>query len=188
MLGLNMFSMWVGFADSLTRIFSESLAGKYMTPGDCLFALGKCLWYTPACIKNMFNPLANNKLTALMQMNGISKGVYGTYIKADWGKGRKFLSNLLMGGWSMLDWMANALLMTAFYHNIRFYDGGVVPTGFYSKYELQQEFLKAGHTKAEANYAHHNWGNFGRRVTLWDAYYFKNGEAYVRPEYEQYVT
>jgi hypothetical protein len=188
MLGLNMFSMWVGFGDSLTRIFSESLAGKYMTPGDCLFALGKCLWYTPACIKNMFNPLANNKLTALMQMNGISKGVYGIYTKADWGKGRKFLSNLLMGGWSMLDWMANALLMTAFYHNIRFYDGGIVPTGFYSKYELQQEFLKAGHTKAEANYAHHNWGNFGRRVTLWDAYYFKNGEAYVRPEYEQYVT
>lgn len=66
MLGLNFFSMSVGFADSLTRIMSESVAGKYMTPGDCLFALGKCLYYTPACIKNMFNPLANNKLTALM--------------------------------------------------------------------------------------------------------------------------
>jgi len=66
MLGLNFFSMSVGFADSLTRIFSESAAGKYMTPGDCLFALGVCLWNTPKCIKNMFNPLANNKMTALM--------------------------------------------------------------------------------------------------------------------------
>ena len=188
MLGLNMFSMSVGFADSITRIFTESVAGKYMTVGDTLFALGTCLRYTPACIKNMFNPLANNKLTALMQMNGISKGIFGIYNKADWGKGRKLLGNLLMGGWSMLDWMANALLMTAFYHNSRFYDGGIVPTGFYTKYELQQAFINAGHTKAEANHIHHNWSNIGRRVTLWDAYQFKDGEAIIRPEFEPYVT
>ena len=188
MLGLNMFSMSVGFADSITRIFAESAAGKYMTVGDTLFALGTCLRYTPACIKNMFNPLANNKLTALMQMNGVSKGIFGIYNKTDWGKGRKLFGNLLMGGWSMLDWMANALLMTAFYHNSRFYDGGIVPTGFYTKYELQQAFINAGHTKAEANHIHHNWSNIGRRVTLWDAYYFEDGEAIVRPEFEQYVT
>jgi hypothetical protein len=113
MLGLNMFSMAVGFADSITRIFSESIMGKYMTKDDCLWAFGKCLWYTPQCIKNMFNPLANNKMTALMQMNGISKGTFGIYTKTDWGKGRKFITDLLMGGWSMLDWMANSLLMMA---------------------------------------------------------------------------
>lgn len=199
MLGLNMFSMSVGFADSITRILSESVAGKYMTTGDCLWALGKCLWYTPLCIKNMFNPLANNKLTALMQMNGISKGTYGTYVKADWGKGRKFLSNFLMGGWSMLDWMANALLMTAFYHNVRFYEGlkdaagnSIIEAGFYSKYDLQQAFLKAGRTKHEANLVHANYagmfssteeeymkanGSIGKRkvlgrISLWDAYEF----------------
>lgn len=199
MLGLNMFSMSVGFADSITRILSESVAGKYMTTGDCLWALGKCLWYTPLCIKNMFNPLANNKLTALMQMNGISKGTYGTYVKADWDKGRKFLSNFLMGGWSMLDWMANALLMTAFYHNVRFYEGlkddagnSIIEAGFYSKYDLQQAFLKAGRTKHEANLVHANYagmfssteeeymkadGSIGKRkvlgrISLWDAYEF----------------
>ena len=195
MLGLNMFSMSVGFADSITRIFSESVAGKYMTTGDCLFALAKCLYYTPACIKNMFNPLANNKLSALMQMNGISKGTYGTYVKADWGKGRKFLSNVLMGGWSMLDWMANALLMTAFYHNVRFYEGlkdeygnDIIEAGFYGKYDLQQAFLRAGRTKEEANAVHRNIGNLGNRITLWDAYYFSEGEAILKPQYEPYVT
>lgn len=195
MLGLNMFSMSVGFADSITRIFSESVAGKYMTTGDCLFALAKCLYYTPACIKNMFNPLANNKLSALMQINGISKGTYGTYVKADWGKGRKFLSNVLMGGWSMLDWMANALLMTAFYHNVRFYEGlkdeygnDVIEAGFYGKYDLQQAFLRAGRTKEEANAVHRNIGNLGNRITLWDAYYFSKGEAILKPQYEPYVT
>lgn len=189
MLGLNFFSMSVGFGDALTRIFSESAAGKYMTPGDCLFALGKCLWYTPACIKNMFNPVANNKMTALMQMNGISKGIFSTYTKADWGKGRKFATNLLMGGWSMLDWMANALLMVAFYHNCRFYDGGEIPTGFYTKYEMQKAFAKVGKSKHYANLIHHNWSNYGNRVTLWDAYKFNGkGEVFVKPEFEQYVT
>lgn len=188
MLGLNIFSMSVGFADSITRILSESVAGKYMTPGDCLWALAKCLYYTPACIVNMFNPLANNKMTALMQMNGISKGTFGLYTKTDWGKGRKFLSNLLMGGWSMLDWMANALLMMAFYHNCRLYEGNEIPKGFYTKYEMQQEFAKVGKSKSYANKIHHDWSNFGRRITLWDAYGFKNGEAFVKPEYEQYVT
>lgn len=188
MLGLNMFSMSVGFADSITRILSESVAGKYMTVGDCLWALGKCLYYTPACIKNMFNPLANNKMTALMQMNGISKGTFGIYTKTDWGKGRKFLSSILMGGWSMLDWMANALLMMAFYHNTRLYEGDEIPKGFYTKYEMQQAFMKAGKTKSEGTKAFHNYTNLMSRVTLWDAYGFKNGEAFVKPEYEMYVT
>jgi hypothetical protein len=184
MLGLNMFSMSVGFADSITRIFSESAAGKYMTIGDCLWGLAKVLYYTPACIKNMFNPLANNKMTALMQMNGISKGTFGIYTKADWGKGRKFFSNLLMGGWSMLDWMANALLMMSFYHNCRLYEGDEIPKGFYTKYEMEQAFLKAGKTKADGKKAFHNYSNLGSRITLWDAYDFKNGQAFIKPQYE----
>ena len=188
MLGLNMFSMMVGFGDSLTRIFAESAAGKYMTIGDCLWALAKCLYYTPACIKNMFNPLANNKMTALMQMNGISKGTFATYTKADWGKGRKFLTNILMGGWSMLDWMANALLMTAFYHNCRLYEGNEIPKGFYTKYEMEQAFLKAGKTKADGKKAFHNYAHLCSRITLWDAYGFSDGRAFVKPEYEAYVT
>lgn len=213
MLGLNMFSMAVGFGDSITRIFAESAAGKYMTVGDCIWALGVVLWYTPACIKNMFNPLANNKLTALMQMNGISKGTFSIYNRADWGKGRKFLANVLMGGWSMLDWMANALLMTAFYHNCRFFEGIVengvqlIKPGFYTKYELQQEFLRIGKTKHEANKAHLDLGDIvnvteykkldengnvvkGKihgRITLWDAYqfapYYKDENGDVKKAY-----
>jgi len=139
-------------------------------------------------------------------MNGVSKGVYGTYVKADWGRGRKFLSNILMGGWSMLDWMANALLMAAFYHNIRFYEGllddngdYIIDPGFYSKYDLQQAFLRAGRTKAEADKIHNGYsdilstysyftldknGNNVRkqglgRITLWDAYEFA---PYVKDE------
>jgi len=58
----------------------------------------------------------------------------------NYGRTRKILSNLLMGGFSMLDWMANALLMRAFYNNMRYYEGDVVPKGFYTAYELRRLF------------------------------------------------
>lgn len=132
-------------------------------------------------------------------MNGISKGTFGIYTKTDWGKGRKFISDMLMEGWSMLDWMANSLLMMAQYHNIRFYEGlqdengnNIVEPGFYSKYDLQQAFMRAGRSKHEATSVYNNYsriasttiepymrkdGSTGARkvlgrITLWDAYEF----------------
>jgi hypothetical protein len=82
-----------------------------------------------------------------------------------------------MGGFSMLDWMANALLLRSFYNNIRLYDGGIVPTGFYSAYELKQAFVNAGHTKKEA-YLAHMWST----TTLWGAY---DSNMQLKPEFSQ---
>jgi hypothetical protein len=42
-----------------------------------------------------------------------------------------------MGGYSALDYVSNATLLRAFMNNYRFYDGGTIPTGFYTKYEMQ---------------------------------------------------
>jgi hypothetical protein len=65
-LALNIFSMLVGFGDSQSRIFKESLMGKYMTIRDTLTSFVSVLRYTPQCIANIGNPLANNKLTRAM--------------------------------------------------------------------------------------------------------------------------
>jgi hypothetical protein len=164
-LALNFFSMLVGFGDSMSRIFKESLMGKYMSIRDAFTAFASVLRYTPQCIANIGNPLANNKLSRAMQLNGVSKGVHQIYERMNFGRIRKVATNMLMGGFSMLDWMANALLLRAFYNNIRFYDGDVIPKGFYSSYELQQAFLNAGHTKHEAKIAH-----MMTNQTLWGAY------------------
>jgi hypothetical protein len=138
MLALNLFSMIVGFGDSMTRIFKESIMGKYMTIIDSVTSLADILVrYTVPVIANIGNPVANNKLTRAMQRNGISKGIHQTYEHANYGRTRRIFYNLLMGGFSMLDWMANALLLRSFYNNIRLYQGGVVETGFYSLYELE---------------------------------------------------
>lgn len=144
MLALNIYSMLVGFGDSSVRIMKESMMNKYMSVRDVLTSFASVIRYTPQCIWNIGNPLANNKLTRAMQLNGVSKGTHQIYEHLNYGKGRRIASNLLMGGFSMLDWMANSLLLRSFYNNIRFYDGDVIPKGFYSAYEIEQKFIKAG--------------------------------------------
>ena len=164
-LAFNIFSMLVGFGDSITRMTKESLMGKYMDMRDITTSLAYVLYQTPRCLVNIGNPIANNKLTRMMQINGVSKGVLQTYGHMNYGKTRKIVLNLLMGGFSMLDWMAQALLMRAFYNNVRYYDGGVVESGFYTAYELRRLFQQAGHKKSEATLAH-----MMCKTTLWDAY------------------
>lgn len=180
MLALNIYSMLVGFGDSTTRIVKESMMNKYMSVRDVVTSFVYCLIETPRCIWNIGNPLANNKLTKAMQLNGISKGTHQIYEHLNYGKVRRIASNLLMGGFSLLDWMANALLMRSFYNNIRFYNGKVIPKGFYSAYEIEQEFIKAGKSKYAAKLAHAM-----STTTLWGAY---NKDMFVKPKYEQYVT
>lgn len=179
-LSLNAFSMIVGFGDSLTRLFKESFMGKYMDIRDALTSFAYCIYRTPQCIANIGNPVSNNKLTSMMQINGISKGVSQTYGNMNYGRTRKILSNLLMGGFSMLDWMANALLMRAFYNNMRYYEGDVVPKGFYTAYELRRLFEQAGHTRKEATLAHTMC-----KITLWDVY---DEYGYVKPGWKDKVT
>ena len=93
----------------------------------------------------------------------------------NYGRIRKIGQNLLMGGFSLLDWMTNALLMRSFYNNYRFYDGDKVEKGFYTKYELEQAFLKNGFSKHQADLAH-----MMAFQTLWGAY---DNNMEVKPEY-----
>jgi hypothetical protein len=72
-LGLNIFSMLVGYGDSNSRIIKEALAGKYMTVRDIITSFAHCIWYTPQCLRNIGNPLPNNKLRRAMRLNGVSE-------------------------------------------------------------------------------------------------------------------
>jgi hypothetical protein len=101
--------------------------------------LWRCIEHTPMVIKNINNPLANNKFTALMQMFRISKGTRATYEHMNWGRLKKLGAQFLMGGFSMLDYIMNGLLLMTHMSNVRLYEGDLqVPKGFYTLYELQQ--------------------------------------------------
>lgn len=183
MLGANFLSMGAGFMDSARNILKDGIVGRYFTLRDLTTSLMTTLKNLPLFLINIGNPIANNKESALMQLFGIAKDYAATSSDVGTNRFLKILNQSLMGGYSALDYISNATLLRAFMNNYRFYDKGVIPTGFYTKYEMQQLFTKAGYSKFKANYAHMCCG-----TSLYGAYSFSHGLAQVKPEYEQYVT
>ena len=183
MLGANFLSMGAGFMDSTRNIIKDGIVGRYFTLRDLSTSLISTLKNLPLFLINIGNPIANNKQSALMQLFGISKDYAATSSNVGTNRFIKILNQSLMGGYSALDYVSNATLLRAFMNNYRFYDGDTIPKGFYTKYEMQQLFLKAGKSKFKANLAHMSCG-----TTLYGAYKFNNGLAEIKPEYEQYIT
>ena len=183
MLGANFLSMSAGFMDSTRNIIKDGIVGRYFTLRDLSTSLISTLKNLPLFLINIGNPIANNKQSALMQLFGISKDYAATSSNVGTNRFIKILNQSLMGGYSALDYVTNATLLRAFMNNYRFYDGSTIPKGFYTKYEMQQLFLKAGKSKFKANLAHMSCG-----TTLYGAYKFNHGLAEIKPEYEQYIT
>ena len=88
-----------------------------------------------------------------------------------------------MGGFKLGDYTTSAIALKAFTNNFRFYNGGKVPTGFYTQWGLQQAFKKNGYTEFQANMA-----RMCTMTTLWDAFKFEDGEVVIKPEFQSYVT
>lgn len=184
MLGFNILSMSVGFADAVIKMARDSIAGKYMTVRDLATGVGYFVLNFPKVVSNIGNPLANCKLVAMMQMNNVSKDTRRIYNNMNYGRTRKLINNICLGGFSMLDYGANCILLKSYYNNIRFYNGntslGIKP-GWYSKYELKQAFIDAGGSNLDAEIAY-----FRCNETLWDAYWYdsENSTTQLKDEYK----
>lgn len=184
MLGFNILSMSVGFADAVIKMTRDSIAGKYMTVRDLATGVGYFVLNFPKVVSNIGNPLANCKLVAMMQMNNVSKDTRRIYNNMNYGRTRKLINNICLGGFSMLDYGANCILLKSYYNNIRFYNGntslGIKP-GWYSKYELKQAFIDAGGSNLDAEIAY-----FRCNETLWDAYWYdsENSTTQLKDEYK----
>lgn len=177
MLGLNTASMTVGALDANLQIFKDSLVGKYLTMKDFRWAIGKLL--NPRTILNNFRGLgkaqATTKEGALMQMNQISKNNSEIFESLHKGWFRRFcLKYLMMGGYTLGDYMNNSIVMLSFYHHTRFFDdasyAGIKP-GFYTRNQLIKAFTDAGYTKKQAKAAYS-----GLHTTLYDAYDWQPGD------------
>lgn len=185
MLGFNILSMSTGFFDSIVRQMRESLMFKYMTPWDLTKSIAETMFRLPQILINIGNPVPNNKISAMMQINGLSKDPYKIYSHMNRGRLRKVASNLLMGGFSALDYCTQAITMNAFYKDCMFYDGDVIEKGFYSR----DAFMRAMRDKG-VGFAQRKIERMRCHVTLWDVYKYdsENHTVYVDPKYDQYVT
>ena len=182
-LGLNLLSMFAGGFDSMSKMLRESIMNRYMSFVDLIKSFGYVMMQLPKVIANWGNPLANCKIVAMMQLNGVSKDYTHIFDNLNHNRFFRTANRLLMGGFSMFDYFSNMIMLRAHYRNVRFYDGDVIPKGFYTAYEMRQAFKQAGKSWKEGSFAHSLC-----KTSLWNAYQFVDGRAVVRPQFEQYVT
>lgn len=182
-LGVNILSMNLGFVDALRALTKDAFVGKYLTPRDLISGIGTFITSLPKLLMNIGQPLANCKLIAMMQRFGLSTKYQDNSKDIGDSKTVKLLKSLLMGGFKLGDYTTSAIALKAFTNNFRFYNGGKVPTGFYTQWGLQQAFKKNGYSEFQANMA-----RMCTMTTLWDAFKFENGEVIIKPEFQPYVT
>lgn len=183
MLGLNLISMFVGGADSITKMLRDAIAAKHFTVRSLINGIKSVLMHIPTMALNIGNPVANNKLTAVSQLFGIGRDFKAIYAHQDYGRIRKFATNFLMGGYSSIDYINNMILLRANLDGVRFYNGNKIKTGFYTKWELHQAFTQAGLPWYEATLAY-----MCCTKSLWGALKTKHGYAYIDPDYEKYIN
>lgn len=194
LLAFNFLSIRAGFRDQIKTILSDALVGKYIRPEDFAYGILHCYARLPWIIKNIGDPLANNKVTALMQLMGVSKDYRRTHEGTNRSALRKASSQILMGGFSALDYFGSSILLVAVLNNSKLFNGltdsagnVIIPKGFYNETELIDAFIRAGYVPADARKEASRARKFFA-TSLYDAFEYKDGDVFLKSEYADYAT
>lgn len=187
MLAIHFLSMGINFLDQVSRILTEATLGKHFSFFDFIRGLAGSIKDLPKMIANIGDPIPNTLSGALMRRFGISKNFNSSNTGTARNRIRKIAGQMLMGGFSLLDYFGNVILLRSRMNSYKFYDGDEVEKGFYTKTELKNKFIDKGLSSKDAKAAANNYFNFSTE-TLLDAYYYEDGEALIKPKYELYIN
>ena len=187
MLAINYLSMGLNFLDQVSRIFTEATLGKHFSIFDFIRGIAGSIKDLPKMIANIGNPIPNTLTGALMRRFGISKNFIASNTGTARSKIRRIAGYMLMGGFSMLDYLGNAILLRSRMNAYRFYDGDEFEKGFYTKTELKNKYIDIGLSPKDAKAAAKNYFNISTE-TLLNAYYYSDGQALIKPKYEPYIN
>ena len=120
---------------------------------------------------------------------GVSKDYRRTHEGTNRSRLRKFSSQVLMGGFSALDYFGSAILLVAILNNSKLFNGlsdesgnVIIPKGFYNEDELVDAFIKAGYVPSDAKKKASRARKF-MTTSLYDAFEYKDGDVFLKPEY-----
>ena len=185
MLGVNFTTIEVGYLDALCSMFADAMGGKYITAADMRKAFAYCIAHTGKMLANLGNPVVEDKLVAAMQFNQLSRSNSEIFSSTDKFKLDRFVhDHLLMGGYTLADYMINSMMLTATYNHYKLL---INPTTgkqqFMSKTDVINIFTSVGYTEKEAVKL---WKKSD--ITLWDAYEQKNGLFVRKDQYKDIIT
>ena len=183
MLAWNTTSAFVGALSSSTIIARDAYVGKYITGKDLGKASLYFAKYIAPLIMNMGDPIAHNKLTAMMQKMQLSKQ-NNEIFKTSRSKLLRFIGeHWAMGGYTIGDYCNNSIQLLAYSNNARLYDGDIIPKGFYTRGQMIDNLMRTGLTRKQAIHEYNN-----TRYSMYDAYGYKDNKIFVKPGFEQYLT
>lgn len=203
LLSHNYFTIMKGFLDASKTVGIEALTGKYITVKDMAYAHSYIARSLGTIAASVGKPNVHGWLAAAMQYNGCTKSIDESFSHTQNTWATKFLrDNLLMGGYTVTDFMVTGMICASVYHHFRLvhvpivekvdkskilYNAEYKVTGWEDRFVNQEEamdlYYKAGLSDQAGIKNYEN-----AKITLHDAYIEENSNFVIRDEFKDKVS
>lgn len=203
LLSHNYFTIMKGFLDASKTVGIEALTGKYITAKDMAYAHSYMARSLGTIAASVGKPNVHGWLAAAMQYNGCTKSIDESFSHTQNTWATKFLrDNLLMGGYTVTDFMVTGMICASVYHHFRLvhvpivekvdkskilYNAEYKVTGWEDRFVNQEEAMDLYYKAGLGDQAGiKNYEN--AKITLHDAYIEENSNFVVRDEFKDKVS
>ena len=203
LLSHNYFTIMKGFLDASKTVGIEAFTGKYITAKDMAYAHSYIARSLGTIAASIGKPNVHGWLAAAMQYNGCTKSIDESFSHTQNTWATKFLrDNLLMGGYTVTDFMVTGMICASVYHHFRLvhvpivekvdkskilYNAEYKVTGWEDKFVNQEEAMDLYYKAGLGDQAGiQNYEN--AKITLHDAYIEENSNFVVRDEFKDKVS
>ena len=202
LLSHNYFTIMKGFLDASKTVGIEALTGKYITAKDMAYAHSYIARSLGTIAASIGKPNVHGWLAAAMQYNG-TKSIDESFSHTQNTWATKFLrDNLLMGGYTVTDFMVTGMICASVYHHFRLvhvpivekvdkskilYNAEYKVTGWEDRFVNQEEAMDLYYKAGLGDQAGmKNYEN--AKITLHDAYIEENSNFVIRDEFKDKVS
>lgn len=203
LLSHNYFTIMKGFLDASKTVGIEAFAGKYITVKDMAYAHSYIARSLGTIAASVGKPNVHGWLAAAMQYNGCTKSIDESFSHTQNTWATKFLrDNLLMGGYTVTDFMVTGMICASVYHHFRLvhvpivekvdkskilYNAEYKVTGWEDRFVNQEEAMDLYYKAGLGDQAGiQNYEN--AKITLHDAYVEENSNFVIRDEFKDKVS
>lgn len=203
LLSHNYFTIMKGFLDASKTVVVEAFTGKYITAKDMAYAHSYIARSLGTIAASIGKPNVHGWLAAAMQYNGCTKSIDESFSHTQNTWATKFLrDNLLMGGYTVTDFMVTGMICASVYHHFRLvhvpivekvdkskilYNAEYKVTGWEDRFVNQEEAMDLYYKAGLGDQAGiQNYEN--AKITLHDAYIEENSNFVIRDEFKDKVS
>lgn len=203
LLSHNYFTIMKGFLDASKTVGIEAITGKYITVKDMAYAHSYIARSLGTIVASIGKPNVHGWLAAAMQYNGCTKSIDESFSHTQNTWATKFLrDNLLMGGYTVTDFMVTGMICASVYHHFRLvhvpivekvdkskilYNAEYKVTGWEDRFVNQEEAMDLYYKAGLGDQAGiQNYEN--AKITLHDAYIEENSNFVIRDEFKDKVS